>query len=60
MVRPVGVFVLMFALLSLLVHQIAMFELLAALATVILSADVMIARFSSTPRVSNRFRERLL
>ena len=44
MVRPVGVFLLVFALLCLIVHQIGMFEFLAATATSLLFADVMIAR----------------
>ena len=61
MVRPVGVYLLMFALLSLVVHQIGMFELLALVATALLVADVMIARFSHKARHgSNPFHEPLL
>jgi len=61
MVRPVGVYLLMFAFLSLIVDQIGMFELLAAVATAILLADVMIARFSHKGRHgSDPFHEPLL
>lgn len=60
MIRPVGVYLLMFALLSLIVHQIGMFELLAAIATALLLADVMIARFSKTRHESDPFRAPLL
>lgn len=60
MVRPVGVFLFLFALLSLIVHQIAIFEFLTVLATVLLGVDAMYARFSRTPRASSDLREPLL
>ena len=46
MVRPVGAFLLLFALLSLIVHQIGMFES-GQLGTVLLAWDIALARFSS-------------
>ena len=57
MVRPVGVFLLLFAVLSLIVHQIGMFELLVAVATTLLGADIMISRFSKTPRTPTELRQ---
>jgi hypothetical protein len=60
MVRPVGVFLLLFALLSLIVHQIGIFEFLTAAATVLLAVDIVYARFSRTPRVNSELREPLL
>ncbi|HKU27645.1 MAG TPA: hypothetical protein VJQ54_19395 [Candidatus Sulfotelmatobacter sp.] len=61
MIRPVGVFLLVFALLCLIVHQIGMFELLSALATSLLLADVMIARLASNRRpAGSGLREPLL
>jgi hypothetical protein len=50
MVRPIGVFLWVFALLSLIVHQIGIFELLAGIATSLLLADVMISRLSGNRR----------
>jgi predicted membrane protein len=49
MVRPVGAFLLVFALLSLIVHQIGMFEILGAVGTALLAWDIALARFSKTP-----------
>ncbi len=60
MVRPVGVFLLVFALLSLIVHQIGMFEFLAALATALLAVDILLARLSRAQSVGNSPRERFL
>jgi hypothetical protein len=60
MLRPVGVYLVMFALLCLIVHQIGMFELIAALATALLAADVIIARYSKTRHQDDPFREPLL
>jgi hypothetical protein len=57
MVRPVGAFLLMFALLSLIVHQIGMFEFLGAVGTALLVLDVMVARFSTSTRPAGGFRE---
>lgn len=61
MIRPVGAFLLVFALLCLIVHQIGMCEFLAAVATSLLLADVMIARLWSHHRqASPVLREPLL
>lgn len=61
MVRPVGVFLFLFALLSLIVHQIGMFEFLTATAASVLLADLMVARLSGNRRhVSPSLREPLL
>jgi hypothetical protein len=46
MVRPVGAFLMMFALLSLIVHQVGIFEFLFAFGTVLVAVDVVLARFS--------------
>jgi hypothetical protein len=60
MVRPVGVFLILFAVLSLIVHQIAIFEFLTVLAIIVLAVDTVYARFSRTPRVSSDLRDPLL
>lgn len=60
MVRPFGAFLLLFALLSLVVHQIGMFEVLGALGTALLVLDVMVARFSTSPRPATGLRDPLL
>jgi hypothetical protein len=60
MVRPIGAFLVLFALLSLIVHQIGIFEFLAALASVLLTLDIMRARFSTTPRAPGSLRDPLL
>jgi len=60
MVRPVGVFLILFAVLSLIVHQIAIFEFLTVLAIIVLAVDTVYARFSRTPRVSSDLRGPLL
>ncbi|HZQ94446.1 MAG TPA: hypothetical protein VFA67_05505 [Candidatus Sulfotelmatobacter sp.] len=60
MVRPVAAFIVVFALLSLIVHQIGMFELFAAAASLTLLVDVMIGRLSKSPRTPNTLRDPLL
>lgn len=57
MVRPVGAFFLVFALLSLIVHQIGMFEILGVLGTVLLAWDITLARFSKTTSPAGSLRE---
>lgn len=59
MVRPIGAFLLLFSLLSLIVHQIGMFEFLGALATAMLAVDLLVARYRN-PRPANVVREPLL
>ena len=51
MVRPVGAFLLVFALLSLIVHQIGMFEILGAVGTVCWPG---ILRWRASPRLRIR------
>jgi hypothetical protein len=60
MVRPIGVFLMLFALLSLIVHQIGMFELLGAVGTAFLALDVVLARSSKSTRAGTSLREPLL
>ena len=60
MVRPVGVFLLVFALLSLIVQQLGMFELLGAAGVVLLGVDVLQSRLSSNERSMVPLRERML
>ena len=60
MVRPVGAFLLVFALLSLIVHQIGMFEILAAVGTALLAWDIALARFSKTPQPAESLRDPLI
>ena len=50
MVRPIGAFLVLFALLSLIVHQIGIFEFLAALASVLLT--LLRARSNSARKTS--------
>ena len=59
MVRPVGAFLMMFALLSLIVHQIGIFEFLFAFGIVLVAVDVVLARFSRQAH-ANDLREPLL
>jgi hypothetical protein len=59
MVRPVGAFLMMFALLSLIVHQIGIFEFLLAFGTALVAVDVVLARYSRDAR-ANDVREPLL
>ena len=60
MVRPVGAFLLVFALLSLIVHQVGVFEFLVAVGTDLLAWDVTLARFSKTPPPAGSLRGPLL
>jgi hypothetical protein len=61
MVRPVGAFLLVFALLSLIVHQIGMFEILGAVGTALLAWDIALARFTSkTPHPAESLRDPLI
>ncbi|MGE5083039.1 MAG: hypothetical protein ACM3ND_09065 [Acidobacteriota bacterium] len=60
MVRPVGAFLLVFAVLSLIVHQIGMFEILGAVGTALLAWDIALARFSKTPQPAGSLRDPLL
>jgi len=60
MVRPVGFFLLVFALLSLIVRQIGMFEILAAVGTALLAWDIALARFSKTPQQAGSLRDPLI
>lgn len=60
MVRPVGVFLLVFALLSLIVQQLGMFELLGATGVVLLGVDILQSRLSSNERSMVPLRERML
>jgi hypothetical protein len=60
MVRPVGAFLLVFAMLSLIVHQIGMFEILGAVGTVLLAWDIALARFSKTPHPAGSLRDPLI
>lgn len=60
MVRPVGAFLLVFALLSLIVDQIGMFEFLAAVGTALLAWDIALARFAKTPQPAASLRDPLL
>ena len=59
MVRPDGAFLMMFALLSLIVHQIGIFEFLLAFGTALLALDIVLARFSRNAHANN-LREPLL
>lgn len=60
MVRPVGAFLLVFAMLSLIVHQIGMFEFLAAVGTALLAWDIALARLSKTPHPAGSLRDPVL
>ncbi|MFL6306413.1 MAG: hypothetical protein ACJ713_13405 [Candidatus Sulfotelmatobacter sp.] len=60
MVRPVGAFLLLFALLSLIVHQIGMFEVLGAVGTALLAWDIALVRFFKTPEPAGSLRDPLL
>ena len=60
MVRPVGAFLLLFALLSLIVHQIGMFEILGAVGTALLAWDIALARFFKTPETAGSLRDPLM
>lgn len=60
MVRPVGAFLLVFAMLSLIVHQIGMFEFLGAVGTALLAWDVALARLSKAPHPTGSLRDPLL
>ncbi len=60
MVRPVGAFLLVFALLSLIVHQVGVFEFLVAVGAALLAWDVTLARFSKTPPPAGSLRGPLL
>jgi hypothetical protein len=59
MVRPVGAFLMMFAVLSLIVHQIGIFEFLLAFGTALVAVDVVLARYFRDAR-ANDVREPLL
>ena len=59
MVRPVGAFLMMFALLSLIVHQVGIFEFLLAFGTALVALDMVLARFSRNAHAHD-LRERLL
>ena len=59
MVRPVGAFLMMFALLSLIVHQVGIFEFFLAFGTALLALDVVLARFSKNEHAHD-LREPLL
>jgi len=52
MVRAIGAFLLLFSLLSLIVHQNGMFLFLAGSAAAILAIDGMIDYFSKSPRAA--------
>lgn len=60
MVRPIGVLLMLFALLSLIVHQIGMFEFLAVLGTALLALDSVVTRSSSSKSTRAGLREPLL
>ncbi|HEX6822212.1 MAG TPA: hypothetical protein VF123_09170 [Candidatus Sulfotelmatobacter sp.] len=60
MVRPVGAFLLVFAVLSLIVHQIDMFEILGAVGAALLAWDIALVRFSKTAQPSGSLRDPLL
>jgi hypothetical protein len=60
MVRPVGAFLLVFALLSLIVDQIGMFEFLGAVGTAMLAWDITLARFANASQPAGSLRDPLL
>lgn len=53
MVRPVGVLLMVFSLLSLIVHQTGMFELLGGAAAALLAVDAVTARSSKSARATS-------
>lgn len=46
MLRPLSAFLVLFCLLSLIVHQVGMFEFLGAMAIAVLAIDIVLARAS--------------